>query len=74
MAQNLAVTGGAHLACASMCAGAILDSDTSASTAISKQDEQSNGSKTSGSEEQGTKTSERKTVLIRERVVQASGI
>lgn len=66
MVQNLAITGGAHLAASvSMCDGAISDSDTSSPTASSKQDKQSNDSKVSDPEEQGTKTSERKTVLIR---------
>lgn len=66
MVQNLALTGGGHLAASvSTCAGAISDSDASAPTATSKEDKQSNGSKMSDSEEQGTKTSERKTVLIR---------
>lgn len=66
MVQNLAITGVVHLAAGvSMCAGAISDSDASAPTANSKEDKQSNGSKMLESEEQGTKTSERKTVLIR---------
>lgn len=66
MVQNLAIAGDAHLvAGVSMCAGASSDSDISAPTATSKQDKPPNGSKMSDSEVQGTKTSERKTVLIR---------
>lgn len=52
-------------ASASMCAGTISGSDNSAPRATSKQDKPSNGSKMSDSEEQGTKTSKSKTVLIR---------
>lgn len=65
MVQTLATTGGAHLAAGGgMCAGAVSDSDTSAPT-TTEQDKPSNGSKVSDPEEQGTKTSETKTVLIR---------
>lgn len=66
MVQNLVIAGGVHpTGSDSMGTGAISDSDTSAPKATSKQDKPINGLKMSDSEEQGTKTSERKTVLIR---------
>lgn len=73
MVQNLVTAGGVHLT-DSVSMGTISDSDTSAPKASSKQDKPSNGSKMSDSEEQGTKTSERKSILVRYRVVQVSAI
>lgn len=59
MVQNLSVIGGLHHAVG---VSTVSDSGTSGPT---EQDKQSMDSKMSDSEEQGTKTSERKTVLIR---------